>query len=210
MRFSRACLVALLLALSIALGGVVAHAAGLDEALAHFTTDDFSETLAGIKEIAGSGDPRAETIIRALQDGQLLYSAKEKTVYVKDASGTLTDAATGKPISGEAPTDVDTVRLNNRVRGALDAAVGGLTLLAKDASTRYDAAQAVAKSRQASALPALEAALAKEQDPRVKRAMQEARAAIILSSGKGSEEDRLAAVDIIRERADQELIEPSF
>jgi urea transport system permease protein len=206
MRFSRACLVALLLALSVALGGVVARAAGLDEALAHFTTDDFSETLTGIKEIAASGDPRAETIIRALQDGQLLYSAKEKTVYVKDASGTLTDAATGKPISGNAPADIDTVRLNNRVRGALDAAVGGLTLLAKDASVRYDAAQAVAKSRQASALPTLEAALAKEQDPRVKRAMQEARAAIILSSGKGSEEEKLAAVDIIRERADQDSL----
>ena len=208
MRFSRACLAALLLALSFALGGVAARAAGLDEALAHFTTDDFSETLTGIKEIAGSGDPRAETIIRALQDGQLLYSAKEKTVYVKDASGKLTDAATGKPISGEAPADVDTVRLNNRVRGALDAAVGGLTLLAKDAGTRYDAAQAVAKSRQASALPTLEAALAKEQDPRVKRAMQEARAAIILSSGKASDEDKLAAVDIIRQRADQDLLEP--
>jgi urea transport system permease protein len=206
MLFSRACLVAFLLAFSFALGGTAAHAASLEEALTHFTADDFSETIAGINEVAGSGDPRALTIIRALQDGQLLFSTEKKAVYVKDASGKLTDAATGQPVEGAAPADVDVVRLNNRLRGAIDAAMGGLTLLAKNPSTRYDAAQAVFKSRQAAVLPTLETALAKEQDPSVKRAMLEAHAAIILSSGKASDEDKLAAVDIIRQRADQDSL----
>ena len=61
--------------------------------------------------------------------------------------------------------------LNNRLRGAIDAALGGLTLLASNPAARYDAAQAVFKSRAASALPTLETALAKEQDPRIKRAL---------------------------------------
>lgn len=86
MRYSRACLVALLLGLSFALGCASAHAASLDEALAHFTTDDFSETSAGIGAVALSGDPRAETIIRALQDGRLMFSAESKAVYIKDES----------------------------------------------------------------------------------------------------------------------------
>jgi urea transport system permease protein len=206
MRFSRACLVALLLASSFALGCTVARAASLDVALAHFTTDDFSETVAGINEVAASGDARAETIIRALQDGQLLFSAERKAVYIKNDSGKLTDAATGQPIDGPAPSDVDVVRLNNRLRGAIDAALGALTLLAKDPGVRYDAAQAVFKSRQASALPTLETAIAKEQDPGVKRVMMAARAAIILSSGKASDEDKLAAVDIVRQRADQDSL----
>jgi urea transport system permease protein len=206
MRFSRACLVAFLLAFSFALGCATTHAASLDEALAHFTTDDFSETSTGINDVAASGDPRAETIIRALQDGKLLFSAERKTVYIKDDSGKLTDAATGQALADAAPTDVDVVRLNNRLRGALDAAIGGLTLLAKDPNARYDAAQAVFKSRRASALPTLEVALAKEQDPGVKRALTEARAAIILSGGKASDEEKLAAVDVIRQRADQEAL----
>ena len=155
MRFSRACLVALLLAFSFALGCAGAHAASLDEVLAHFTTDDFSETITGVNEVAASGNPRAETIIRALQDGQLLFSAERKAVYIKNDAGKLTDAATGQPIDGPAPSDVDVVRLNNRLRGAIDAALGGLTLLAKDPGVRYDAAQAVFKSRAASALPTL-------------------------------------------------------
>ena len=206
MRYSRACLVALLLGLSFALGCASAHAASLDEALAHFTTDDFSETSAGIGAVALSGDPRAETIIRALQDGRLMFSAESKAVYIKDESGKLTNAATGGAIAGDAPADLDNVRVNNRLRGAIDAALGGLTLLAGDPGTRYEAAQAVFKSRAANALPTLETALAKEQDSRVKRALTEARAAVILAGDKGSEEEKIAAVDIVRHRGDQDAL----
>jgi urea transport system permease protein len=206
MRFRRACLVALLLAFSYVLGCTVAHTASLDEALAHFTTDDFGETIVGVNEVAASGDPRALIIIRALQDGQLLYSAQKKAVYLKNESGKLTDGATGQSIAGPPPADLESVRLNNRLRGTIDAALGGLTLLAKDPGARYDAAQSVFKSRRTSALPTLENALAKEQDPGVKRAMTEARAALILSGGKASDEDKLAAVDVIRQRGDQDAL----
>ena len=206
MFFSRACLVALVLLCAVVLARTGAHAATLDEALAHFTADDFSETIDGINEVAGSASPRAETILRALQDGRLMFSAEQKTVYIKDESDKLTDAASGQPIAGEAPADLDTVRLNNRLRGALDAALGGLTLLAKDPGARFDAAQAVFKSREASALPTLETAIAKEQDPRVSRAMMEARAAIMLSSADAKDEDKLAAVSVIGQRADQDAL----
>ena len=206
MRYSRACLVALLLALSFILGCAWAHAASLDEALAHFTADDFSETSAGIGAVALSGDPRAETIIRALQDGRLMFSAESKAVYVKDETGKVTNAATGESIAGDAPADLDNVRINNRLRGAIDAALGGLTLLAGDPGTRFEAAQAVFKSRAANALPTLETALAKEQDPRVKRALAEARAAVILAGDKGSDDEKLAAVDIARQRGDQDAL----
>jgi urea transport system permease protein len=206
MRFCRASLVALLLAFGVALGGVTVHAASLEDALAHFTADDFSETITGINDVAATGNPRAETIVRALQDGKLMYSAERKAVYIKDDSGALSDAATGQPTAGAPPDDLDAVRLNNRLRGAIDAALGGLTLLARDPGTRYEAAKAVFKSRRVSALPTLETAIAKERDPSVKRAMLEARAAIILSGDQGSDEDKLAAVDVIRQHGDQDAL----
>jgi len=206
MYFRRACLVALLLGFSFLLGGGAARAASLDEALAHFTEDDFSETATGIEEVAASGSPRAEAIIRALQDGRLMFSAERKAVYIKDDADKLTDAATGNPIAGDAPADVDTVRLNNRMRGAIDAALGGLTLLSSDPAARFEAAQAVFKSRDQSALPALDAAIAKEQDPRIKQVLVQARAAVILSSADAKEEDKLAAVEVIRQRADQDAL----
>ncbi len=206
MRFGRACLVALLLAFGFALGYTAAHAASLDEALAHFTTDDFSDTNTGINAVAASGSPRAETIIRALQDGHLMFSAERKAVYIQDDSGKLTDPATGQPISSNPPTDLDTVRINNRLRGTIDAALGGLTLMSSDLAKRFEAAEAVFKSREASVLPTLETAIQKEQDPRIKRALMQARAAIILSSDDATDADKLAATDVIGQRGDQDAL----
>ena len=206
MRFSRAGLVAFLLAFGVALGFSNARAAGLDQALSHFTADDFSETLAGIKDVAAGGDSHAEAVIRALQDGRLMYSAANKAVYIKDDAGKLLDAATGQPIAGAPPTDVDVVRINNRLRGAIEAALGGLTLLSGDAAVRYDAAQAVFKSRQASALPTLETAIGKETDSRTKVALEQARAAILLNLPQTSDADKLASIAIVRDRGDQDAL----
>jgi urea transport system permease protein len=208
MRLGRACLVVLLFVtvIGVALGGVAAHADSLDDALAHFTADDFSETNDGINEVAASGSPRAEIIIRALQDGHLVFSAERKAVYIQDDSDKLFDAATGQPISGDAPADLDTVRINNRLRGTIDAALGALTLLADDAATRYAAAQAVFKSRQESALPALESAITKETDSGTKRALEEARAAIVLNMAGATDADKLAAIGVIRNRGDQDSL----
>ena len=101
-----------------------------------------------------------------------MFSAEQKKVYIQDADGKLFDAATGDPVAGEPPADLDNVHLNNRVRGALDAAVGQLTLLSHDPGKRYDAAQAVFKSRAESALPTVEKALSEETDSRVKVALR--------------------------------------
>ena len=169
MRFSRACLAALLLAFGLvlvpALACTNAHAASLDDALAKFTTDDFDDTIDGINAVAASGSPRAEAIIRALQDGHLMFSAERKAVYIQDDDGKLSEPATGQPVAGDPPADIDTVRLNNRLRGSIDAAIGALTLMSPDPAKRLDAAEAVFKSRDQSALTTLESAIEKEQDP---------------------------------------------
>src|SRR4029077_14414996 len=101
MGFCRACLAALLVAFGLVVAGANAHAAGLDEVLANFTTDDFSDTNDGINAVAASGSPRAEAIIRALQDGHIVFSAERKAVYIQDDAGKLMDAATGQPVAGD-------------------------------------------------------------------------------------------------------------
>jgi urea transport system permease protein len=199
-------LVALLFAMLLMLGGVAARAATLSEALARFTADEFSETAEGIGEVAASGDPRAATIIEALQDGRLLFSAERKAVFYKDKSDKLFDAATGRAVAEQPPTDLTNVRINNRLRRAIDAALGGLTLMSPDPSKRFEAAQAVFKSRDANALETIDAAIGKETDARIKQALTEARAAIILYQDDASEADKLQAVGVIRARGDQEAL----
>ena len=171
-------------------GAGLAHAGPYEDALAGFTTDDFSDTVDAVNAVVASGNPLAAPLIEALQDSRLMFSAKNKKVFIKTKDDKLLDAATGKPAEGAVPDDIDTVRLNNRLRSVIEAAVGGLTLMASDPNRRYDAAQAVFKSRAASVLPALDKALAAETNPRVKKAMTEARAAIVLTATKAARQTR--------------------
>src|SRR5579864_4593166 len=184
----------------------LALAGPYEDALAGFTTDDFSDTIDSVNAVVASGNPLAAPLIEALEDSRLMFSAAAKKVFIKTKDDRLLDAETGKPAEGAAPDDIDTVRLNNRLRGILDAAVGGLTLMASDPNRRYDAAQAVFKSRAESVLPALDKALAAETNPRVKKAMNEARAAIVVTSEDASLADKIAAIAVIRERGDQDAL----
>src|SRR5947209_4244550 len=185
---------------------VSAYAQSLDEALAGFTTDEYSDTDKAITELAASGNPRAIDIIGALQEGRLYFSADAKKVYVKDKSATLQDAATGAAAAGVSVDDLQAVRLNNRLRRTVEAAMGGLTLLSNDPGKRFDAAQSVFKSREESTLPTLESAIAKETDSRIKRALTEARAAILASKTDVAENVRLSAIETIRARGDQDAL----
>jgi len=206
MYLSRACLVALLLVFDFTFGCVTARAASLADALAHFTTDDFDETAIGISEVAASGSPRAEAIIRALENEHLMFSAEKKTVYIQNEDNKLFDAASGLPISGDPPDDIDNVHINNRLRGTIDATLGELTLLSGDPNKRFDAAQAVFKSREASTLPTLEKAIATETESRNKRVLEEARAAIILSTSDADDARKLDAISVIQRRGDQDAL----
>ena len=151
-------------------GATVANAGAYEDALAGLTTDSFGDTADAIDALAASGDPRTGPLLEALKDQRLLYSADAKHVFIKDKSDKLTDAATGATVATP-PAGIENVRLNNRVRGMLDAALGSLTLMAKEPRRRFDAAQAVFKSRDPAALPNIDKALEKETDPRVKKAL---------------------------------------
>src|SRR5262249_13811896 len=155
-----------------------ANAQSFDEALSGFTADSFSDTDTAISAVARSGNPRAAQVIAALQDGRLFFDPDAKKVYVKETDDRIVDAATGQTVVGGAPANAQPVRLNNRLRRAVEAALGALSLFAEDPGKRFEAAQAVFKSREAAALPALESAFAKETDPRVKTALAEARGAV--------------------------------
>jgi urea transport system permease protein len=197
---------ALLLTVAVCFAAVgAAHAGPYEDALAGFMTDDFSDTADAINAVVASGDARAAGLLEALQDGRLMFSAENKKVFIKAKNDKFTDAATGQAVATP-PDDADNVRLNNRVRGLLEAAIGSLTLMAKDPARRLEAAQAVFKSRTLTALPALEKALAAETDAKVKRTLSEARAAIVIGQDDATLQDRIAAVATIRDRGDQDAL----
>jgi urea transport system permease protein len=202
-----ALMLALVLSLGmLAAGATPARAGPYEDALQRFTADGFSDTIEGVNGVVASGNPLAARVVGALQEGRLLFSAQDKRVFIREGSDRLIDAATGQPVAGAAPADLAPVRLNNRLRGIIQAAIGSLTLMAPDPGKRLDAARAVFKSKDANALAALDQAIAKETDARVKAALLEARAAVVLYLDSASDADKIDAVALIRQRGDQEAL----
>jgi urea transport system permease protein len=205
--FGERLLALLFVALSVlSLSFTAARAGPYEDALTHFLADSFDETIEGINGVAVSGNPLAETVITALQAGNLYFSVAQKQVFYRDSADKLFDAATGSAVAGGPPADLSQVRLNNRLRGIIAAMLGNLRLLSPDPAKRLEAAQAVFKSKDASALPALQQAIAKETIPRIKRALIEARAAVILYLASASEADKIDAVGVMRDRGDQDAL----
>jgi urea transport system permease protein len=202
--------VRLLCALVLALGALLfspgpAAAQDITAALQGFTADSFGDTEKAIGEIATSGHPLAAAIIQAIPDGRLLFDDTTKKVYLRESSGRVLDAATGD-LATAVPADLKPVRINNRLRRAVEAAIGGLTLLSPDPALRLDAANAVFRSKDPAALPTLEQAIEKETSARIRLALISARAAIILATPTASEPDKLYAVAALRERGDQDAL----
>jgi urea transport system permease protein len=161
----------------------------------------FDDIRKSIEALALSGDKQAAPVISALRDGAL-YVAPDKSLYIKQGDAVL-NARTGETVASP-PDQMKKVRLNNAVRGAIDAAMGSLTLFSADPATRASGAEAVFKSHDPAALPALSRALAKETDASVHRVMEQARAAAVLASPEGADADRLAAIGVLHDRGDLE------
>nr|WP_249154349.1 urea ABC transporter permease subunit UrtB [Bradyrhizobium manausense] len=182
-----------------------AFAGPFEDAVAKFANDDYSDTEEAIGAVASSGNKLAFPIINALQDGRLMADPDSKKVYVTGTDGKSIDAATGEAVAS-VPDSASAVRLNNRLRRSVDAALGSLTLQSPDLGARLQAAQSVFKSHEETALDPVESALAKETNRSAKTALGEARAAILLFKSDATEVQKLEAVATIKARGDQEAL----
>jgi urea transport system permease protein len=182
-----------------------AFAGPFEDAVAKFANDDYSDTEEAIGVVASSGNKLAFPIINALQDGRLMADPDSKKVYVTGTDGKSIDAATGGAVAS-VPDSASAVRLNNRLRRSVDAALGSLTLQSPDLGARLQAAQSVFKSHEETALDPVESALAKETNKAARTALGEARAAILLFKSDATEVQKLEAVATIKARGDQEAL----
>ena len=151
----------------IAAFAVPALAGPFEDAVAKFANDEFSDTDEAIGAVATSGNPLAFPIISALQDGRLSADPESKKVFVTGADGKIIDAATGAAVAS-LPAGAAAVRLNNKLRRVVEAALGGLTLLSPDLAKRIAAAQSVLKTHDETMLPVIDGALAKETNKAAK------------------------------------------
>ena len=188
------------------LARLAANAQSYEEALAKFAADSYTDTDAGIAGVAASGNPLAAQVIEALQDGRLLFSADDKKVYIREAAGR--DCSMPRPASrSPAPSPPASSRCASttaapRHRGGArrpDAAVArpGQALRGRAGRVQVEGRQRAGRARYG--------ASAKETDARVKKALQEARAAVILDqAGRQGGRPGWPPSRILRDRGDQD------
>ena len=160
---------------------------------------NFADIQRGVEALAASGDPQAVTILAAMQENRL-FARADRALFIKNADGTFLDALTGTP--AETPGTLRPVRLNNNIRRALEANLGTLRLFSPDPAARQIAADALFRSRDPATIPALDRAIAGEKVPAVKRTMEQARAAALLTANEAPDADKLAAIATLRDRGD--------
>lgn len=204
-----------LLALCIAIVGssdaqdVTAAETALRDRIAALAEGSFDDKLAAIEALTATGDAKIVPVLEALGGGDLFIRKSDGlAVITSKASGRkyrLTDPLTGEDYGEVKRREVKKIKVNNKLRRAIRAALGGLTLRNPDPEARARAAEAIFKARVAGAVGALESALAAESDPDVRELMQQARAAAVLSSDMGTA-DKLAAIAILEARGDQAAI----
>src|SRR5271167_157700 len=167
--------------------------------------DSFAEKEKAVIALGGLGDPRAVPVLQALSDGRLSKSADGRVVISVTDGGTtkVRDAVTGGDITGVDSGSFDRIIVSNRLRGAIEGALGALTLFSVDRTARLAAAQDALRHPSAAEAALLEKAIAVEKDPEIRAAMQQSLAAARLVSG--SKEERLAALRALGTTTDPQI-----
>src|SRR5580704_6341298 len=136
-------------------------------------------------------------VLKEFGDG-VLYQTDDHRVVVARQNGDdydIFDAVDGSALGQVKADSLDKVRINNRLRGAIEAAMGSLMLFSERREDRLAAAEDALKHPAPARIAAIDKALAVERDQAVRTAMTRALAAARLSSTDKSEQ--LAAIEAL-------------
>ncbi|MCP5271376.1 MAG: urea ABC transporter permease subunit UrtB [Burkholderiaceae bacterium] len=147
------------------------------EALA-IVQGDSDERIAALNAAAAAGDPALAAFVQALLDEEIRFD--EQRVY-RVQGDAVTDAVTGA--AATLPEAAEEPMLNNRLRGALQAALSGLNLASPDVAQRRAAVDDLLRaSLDEDQLPLVERALARESDADLQEKLTRLQATIQISS----------------------------
>ncbi|PLX38406.1 MAG: urea ABC transporter permease subunit UrtB [Hyphomicrobiales bacterium] len=165
----------------------------------------FNDTANQVEALAATGDPAVAPVLEALGGGDLYFRKGDGRVFKAEKAGKgyrLSDPLSGEDAGEAGRRDVKKIKVNNRLRGQIKAALGGLTLRSPDVDVRLQAAETLFKNADPDAVETLDAAIAVESDDAVKTALVEARAACVLASDADAPL-KVAAIETLKSRGDQ-------
>ena len=167
---------------------------------------DFGATTDLVNRIAQTGNPNGVPVLQALDANSLYFRNADRIVFRGETGGAgllMFDPITDEALGEVATSGATRIGVNNPVRRAIRTAVGNLTLLSPIRSVRIAAAESMFNSPDPSTLALLRQAIEAETDDGVRLVMQQAQAVVLMRNTNLSDEERLAAIEMIRLRGDQ-------
>ena len=206
-RLRRGLAAALLAALALALAPAPASAGPLEDGVAALDAKGFAAKGEAIGALVALGDPAALPVLRAMLDGRLFRVKATGRLAIGEKDGRrydIADALTGEALGQVKKRKLKKVSVNNKLRGRLRLAIGGLALTGGAPAERAAAARALVKGGAAAMLPALDRALEREADADTAAAMRIARDAI--QAKAGDKPARLAAIAALEGILDRDVM----
>ena len=178
--------------------GSSAEAPAFEQVLQGLTERKFRVIEQAVTAVERSGDPRALSVLTAMLARQLYYTKGEKRLVIvvkRDGQRVVTDVVRGAVVSDLSPRQLKKVRLNNRLRRMLRAAIARLNVFSEDRNTRLAAVEQMMDSMNAASEAVLRRAVTTETDDDIRDAMYTALALADIHSPEKSA--RLRAVSVL-------------
>jgi urea transport system permease protein len=178
-----------IVAIAFAIVAMPAFAALVAGDLKPLADEAASEKLAAIDHLVGSGDPRAAAILKALKDDALAVTPQGEFV-IAEGDGHV-DAITGAKATVDTAT-LESISINNRIRGRIDGALAAFDLLAPDRAVRAKAITALEQSPNPALAKLIDAAALTETDPELR-----SRLGLLQAGPRLASEDRATRLEVI-------------
>lgn len=204
--FKRLILFVFLLSLSIC--GSAQADDTFEDILPRLAQGSFADKEQTLMDLAATADKRAVALIRAFTDGRVFASPDGSRIVIMESTDDgdkAVDPITNQPLTEDESFGLKKVVVNNMLRRAAETALGQLTLGSPDSDLRLEAAASIFANRDPAVLPVLEKALEAEKDPVVRRVMNQARAAIVVTADFPVSE-KLTAIDVLTDRGDRDAL----
>src|SRR5574343_999529 len=163
------------------IGAASAHALTPADALA-LVEGDGDARIATLNRLAVEPDDQAQALMKALADGAVKVLGQQVLIVADD--GSTTDATTGAAVAQD--DEAQDVIVNNRMRGALEAALAVRQLFGSDVGAQRDAAKLLQRAAfeepDVTQIPLIEKALAGTLDDQARDSLDLALAAMQLAA----------------------------
>lgn len=172
------------------LGSITQAASGLDpQMVSQLTAGSTTKRLSAIESLGSIGDEQAVRILRALAQGQV-FVTKQGQVYLK-VEESVTNVLTDEAVAA-VPASAKRVRMNNRLRGALQTELAYVRLFDPAPEVRLQAARDLQSKVDPKKIGTLRKALSKAQETDIVSALKIAIAKISLQAD--DQQAKLAAI----------------